>query len=393
MNSLAMNTTRLLSLVIPKWPLLIWLVAIALLMGLASGLNAGELIRQFDASFSRSLGEFALILLPSFVLAAAMSRQNLDAVSGITVGVSPFAGAGMICASTAYAALAPAAGMRRLDVAFGVHAGFKLLYPAGPLIVATGLGVEADSLLVFGFILLIPVWFAGTLWIRLYRKTDTKPGIPETPQSLQSMVSTFSPFLLLAGLIIVGALRSFPNTVLLEFITQPKGALMLAASLALLRVTRGDRRECIDTAILQTGELILIIGIAGAFGGMLTQLVPLSSLMPAQSGLVGIISLFLLAVMFKLAQGGSMTVFVTVAPVAASIVQGMDISPVVAVYSICLGTFVAILPNDSFYWLVRRDALIDHTDARAVAILAGGAALQALIGLTILIVAAEMGVV
>ena len=52
-----------------------------------------------------------------------------------------------------------------------------------------------------------------------------------------------------------------------------------------------------------------------------------------------------------------------------------------AVLVICAGSFVAILPNDSFYWLVRRDALERAPEWRSVSVLAGGALLQALMAL------------
>lgn len=379
--------------IISKLPLLIWLVVITLVMGLVSGMNTAELIKQYNASFGLALGEFALILLPSLILAAAISRQNVGSVTGLAVGASPLVGAGMICASTAYTALSPAAGNYRLDVAFAAHSGFKLLYPAGPLIVATGLGVQTDSLIVYGFALLIPVWAVGALWARFHRNDD---AILEKSNDIFSVHSTFlvlGPFLLLAALLTLGLVNEFPNNVLFDFATQPKGALILSAILALSQVAKDDRSKCLDTAIQQTGTLILIIGVASAFGGMLTHLVPLDNFMPSQSGTLGIIALFLLAATFKLIQGGSMVTFITVAPVAAPLVESMEISPVIAVFSICIGTFVAILPNDSYYWLVRYDALPNDTESRSIAILAGGATLQALTGLLIILLAAGLGVV
>lgn len=393
MNNTTFGVTRFILHCFPKWPLLVWLVAIALTMGLYGGFNNAEIVGLFNASFGRSLGEFALILLPSLVLAAAISWHNADTVTGLVVAASPLAGAGMICASTAYAALSPAAGKSRLGVAFGTHAGFKLLYPAGPLIVATGLDVQTNSLLVYGFALLIPVWTVGALWAHFHRGGEKSSEIPRPSVSIHSTVLIFGPFFLLAALLVVGLVTTFPNSVLLEFITQPYGALILSASIALLRVAKGDRRKCLDTAIQQTGALILIIGVASAFGGMLTHLVPLDSFIPTQAGTIGIVSLFLLAAAFKIIQGGSMVTFATVAPVAAPLVEGMGISPVAAVLSICVGTFVAILPNDSFYWLVRNDALAGNTEPRAIAILAGGSVLQAFTGLFIILLAVRLGLI
>ena len=391
MTTRASAALRLLSTFIPHWPLLIWLVTIALAIGLVGGLNTEQLISRYNASFGRSLGEFVLILLPSLMLAAAMNKSGAKATAGLVAGAAPLAGAGMVCASTAYAALSPAAENRRLDVAFGVHTGFKLLYPAGPLIVATGLGVETDSLLVYGFALLIPVWAVGALWVRFHGGVDEPTGTSATSFSARSAVQSFGPLLLLAVLLIAGSVLPVPNYAPLTFATEPKGALMLSATVALFRVAKHERRKCIDNAIRQTGELILIIGVASAFGGMLTNVVSLSSLIPEDAGAVGIASLFLLAVLFKLMQGSSMTVFVTAPSVAAPLIEAMGILPVVAVFSICFGTFVAILPNDSFYWLVRRDALAKNSEPRAIAVLAGGSTLQGITGLLIILLMASLG--
>ena len=160
------STLRGLAGRVPDLPFVAWMVLATLALGLAGGMEADALIGTFNSGFGRALGEFALILLPSFALAAALTRT--DAASGgagaarTAALASPVAGAGMICPDTAYAALAPAAGHRKLDVAFGAYAGFKLLYPAGPLIVATGLGTvalaeEGATLALLGVALALPV--------------------------------------------------------------------------------------------------------------------------------------------------------------------------------------------------------------------------------------------
>ncbi len=57
-----------------------------------------------------------------------------------------------------------------------------------------------------------------------------------------------------------------------------------------------------------------------------------------------------------------------------------------------IGTFVTMLPNESFYWLVRRDALEGESEGRVVAMLASGASLQAAVGLTTLLLLVWIGV-
>ena len=82
-----------------------------------------------------------------------------------------------------------------------------------------------------------------------------------------------------------------------------------------------------------------------------------------------------------------MATFAAIGPVAAPVVLSSGVDAVAAVFAICLGSFIAILPNDSYYWLVRQDALQgERSERRAIFILAGGAIVQALAGLTLLMI-------
>lgn len=379
---------------LPDMPLVIWMVLITLILGFAGHMDAPQMITMFNAGFGRALGEFALILLPSFALAAALAQQKAAPAQRLAAFASPVAGAGMICPDTAYAALSPIAGRHKLEVGFGAYAGFKLLYPAGPLIVATGLGVEDSMIAIYGVALLIPVWAVGVLWVRIIGNPLDKHQISEehSDGNLKAL-KAFAPFGVLAALLITGAFFDLSSMPVLHFITLPKGALLVAALYAMLGVEPGKRRECLDSAIRRTGSLLLVIGAASAFGAVFTTVVPVADLFKVTgSGVMGIIGLFALTTAFKLAQGSSMATFAAVAPIAAPIVAATTLSPVAAVLTICLGSFIAILPNDSFYWLVRRDALASlQGEGRAILILAGGAILQALTGLTLVIIAVLVG--
>ncbi|MEO0682280.1 MAG: permease [Pseudomonadota bacterium] len=374
------------------------MVAAALALGLAGGLGADELVGTFNAGFGRALGEFALILLPSFVLAACLSRAGVATAGAgrAAAFAAPAAGAGMICPDTAYAALSPAAGRRKLDVAFGAYAGFKLLYPAGPLIVATGLGVlgpdgRAAELALMGAALTLPVWAAGALWIRL-AAPDGAASVASQPESAASrtgLVAAFAPFALLAVLLVMGGVAGPTGLGALDFVLMPKGALVASALLALAQTASGERRACWDGAVRRTGGLLLVIGTASAFGAVLTALAPLADIVPTGSGIATLLGLFALTAAFKLVQGSSMATFAAVAPVAAPVVLASGVHPASAVFAICLGSFIAILPNDSYYWLVRRDALeAEKSDLRAVRLLTGGAVVQAVVGMAIVIGAA-----
>ncbi len=376
---------------IPDLPLVMWIVLATLVIGLVDDMSPDTVIRTFNEGFGRAIGEFALILLPSFAIAAALSRAGaMPAGAGrIAVIASPVAGAAMICPDTAYAALSPAASGRKLGVAFGAYAGFKLLFPAGPLIVATGLGADSSGLALVGIALTIPVWAAGALWTRLVGGEETGAQAPDAaPQGDLATYRIFLPFAVLALLLSIASIVGTTGLGAVDFFLQPKGALLSAAMVAMLQTPRAARRACLDSAVRRTGALLLVIGAASAFGTVLMQVVPLDVVMPRGSKPAAVLGLFALSVVFKLIQGSSMATFAAVTPIAAPLVLASGVDPTYAVFAICLGSFVAILPNDSFYWLVRHDALEKEVwETRAVGVLAGGTIVQALTGLSLLLAA------
>lgn len=373
---------------LPSVPLSVWLLGLALWLGLSSGQGAHGFVSTFNAGFGRALGEFALILLPSFVLAAAMERHSVRTTGRLPLLVAPWAGAGMVCPDTAYAALSPIAGRQKLAVAMGAYAGFKLLFPAGPLIVATGLGLGQgqmqNQLLWYSLLVFLPVWGVGVWWAWRMggsEGVDSAALVPTSTDGVSSnMGRLLAPFILMALLLGIGMFWESRSAGLL-YLTQPKGALMAAAMLAWWLVPPDGRRDCLDAALRRTGSLLLVIGMASAFGAVLLGTGVLDGWALAGKGWRGVLSLFVLTALFKLIQGSSMATFAAVTPVAAAF-QAISQLPVeAAVLAICAGSFVSILPNDSFYWLVRRDALVRTSEGRSLAVLAMGSLLQALTAL------------
>jgi GntP family gluconate:H+ symporter len=368
----------------------------ALAIALAGSVDGVKVVQIFNTEFGRSLGNFALILIPSFILAACLTRRKLDGASGVMAVVAPVTAAGMICPDTSYAALSSVAGRHKLSVAFGSYAGYRLLFPAGPLIVATGLGIDSPALFLTGLFLLIPVWLAGEVWSR-YRLPPAEAA-GTGPARLGAILSwnlgrALMPLILLGVLIAIGGMASLSAYPLLDFVTHPKGALIVAAAVALIDTQQESRRECLDWAVRRGAGLLVMIGAASAFGGILSHVFPLSQLLPSGiSGGVVVVVLFAMTMVVKVIHGSSMATFATATPLLAPIVQGTEISPVVAVFAICLGS-IAILPTDSFYWLVRSDALANDPESSALVTLAGGAVVQALVGFSVLFTLNIVGII
>jgi len=364
--------------VIPP-PLL--LIVVALIAAPAVGADPRSSADWFARGFGRALGDYALLLIPSFILAGALARRGVSGAGPIAAILAPFAAAGMVCPDTGYAALSPAAGRHRVRVAFGAFAGFKLLVPAGPLIVAGGLGAADQRLLPLGLALLLPVWVAGEIWTRLMRAIPVDE--PATRERVG--IGAWIPLIAAALLMLAGTLGLGADVPVLAFLGGPKGALWIAAAWATLNLPADTRRDCLVGGCRRAADLLLVIGAAGGFGAVLIHLVPLAEWAASFRAETTTITLFVLAAVFKAAQGSSMATFAAVTPVAAPLVVAAGADPVVCVFAICLGSMIAILPNDSFYWLVRRDLPETMTETRALRLLAGGSILQALVGLGFLL--------
>lgn len=365
------------------FPLSVWMFLAAVAVAIASGRSNADVIALVNEGYGRALGDFALLLLPSFLIAGALSKRRIGGAGGVIAGLSPLVGAGMVCPDTAYATLAPISGRHRLRTALGAYAGFKLLLPAGPLIVGTGLGLAVPGTFLWGLLLLPVVWGAGLLALTVLDRSDRVESEPEPGAEAARRVDwmALSPFGLLAILLVLGAATPLGGAPVTDFFLNPRGALLAAAFLAIALTPAEDRRDMIQGAVRRTAGLLLVIGAASAFGVVVTTIVPVASYWPDHAGpAAALLTLFVGAALFKLLQGSSMATFAAVTAVAGPLVAASGLSPVAAVYAICLGTVVAVTPNDSFYWLVRSDALARETETRSIAILAGSTLVQGLAG-------------
>jgi len=224
-------TTR----VLPDLPILVWMILISLLIGILAGFSSDQIISTFNSGWGYAAGEFALILLPSFILAAAIDQQKVEIPETVSVGLSPVVGAGMICPDTAYAALSPMVRKKRISLALSAYAGFKLLFPAGPLIIATSLGVTDAHLLTYCLLIFVPVWAVGLAYGYVIESGMTAETVKPGPSQSTSILATLFPFALLFALLTAGALLDMSFNPWLDFATNPKGALLISAAVALHR--------------------------------------------------------------------------------------------------------------------------------------------------------------
>jgi len=185
----------------------------------------------------------------------------------------------------------------------------------------------------------------------------------------------------------IGALVGWygiPLPTILEFSISPTGALIIATTIALTMVDASEREAAFKSSINRTAPLLLIIGSASAFGAVLVAALSFETIARSlvSSGLV-IPALFLLAAALKTAKGSSMATFAGAGGLVAVLLPSLNISAEAATLALCAGAFVTIAPNDSLFWLVKRDAFGEQNGSRVTWILATGASLQGIVALMV----------
>lgn len=389
---------------VPRIPFPLAMVMIAIAIGLATGMDDAKFITVFGKGFGNNLGYFAIILLCSFFLAAAISKGDAFSLGRIGVLLSPFTGAGMVCPDTSYATLAPIAQGYRRSIAVGSYAGFKLMIPAGPLIIGVALSADVGrpGFVLLGLALMVPAFAAGLLWLRLTgrQREDGATDAPATmAAALRSGGDRFAlrrlfPLYCLAVLLGVGFLLDLSAHPTIKFLTAPTGTLVVTSVLTYGLVAPERRRECLDSAMRRTASLLLVIGTATALGSVLAATLPLaafaSSFTGVHASIALVVILFGITAVFKMINGSSLATFAAVPPILAPIVSGASLDPTIAVYAICLGSFVAILPNDSFFWLTQPNggdaaaASAGAGQSKTDFTLTGASVVQGLVGLACL---------
>lgn len=364
---------------------------LALVIGFASDLGGRQLLELIDAGFGGGLGGLALVLLPAFTLAAAVSGSGASASERAAVALAPLAGAGMACPDTAYATLSPLAGTRRLSLLFGSYAGFKLLVPAGPAIVAAGLGGFDGRLAVAAVPAFLAAWATGLVFAARFEGARRQEAHAD-PKADRSRV--LRPLLVLVAVLVLGLVLQHTVELppLLGFLLGPKGAVTAAALVALLPLDAPGRAKAVDSGLRRTAPLLLMIGCASALGAVLAQVLPVGRLAEAlvSTGLV-LPALFCFTAIFKTVKGSSMATFAGTSGIVAALLPALHVSREAAALAMCAGAFVCITPNDSLYWLVRNDALTDQPERSALRVLALGSSLQGIAALVVVVVLQHFG--
>ena len=253
----------------------------------------------------------------------------------------------------------------------------------GPVAVASEFGLDLGIVILIGICVAFPASLVGWLYgIYVNRKMNIElreaPGLSmdelkelafkpdqELPGFFISTLPIALPILFITSKTIVDALGS--GTRLAEitgFLGNPNFALLVATAVALIilakqkRYTLKQLAKPVETGLSSGGIIILITSAGGAFGGML-KLAGIGQTLQEFSDKFGVSILwmgFLLAVLFKIAQGSGTVAMITSASITVQLIgdSSLPFHLVYVVMAIGAGSKVGSWMNDSGFWVVKQ---------------------------------------
>ncbi len=263
----------------------------------------------------------------------------------------------------------------------------------GPLAIAAVLGVDLGVMILVGMVIALPTSIVGLLFARYQDRRMNMP-IRETaglsvdelkrialqtedrlPGFFPAILPILLPVLLIASNTVFGALApGGAASRVTAFAGDANFALLLSAAIALTVIARQKGYTVkqlgglMERALASAGLIILITSAGGAFGAMLVQAEVGRSLgdIALRYSMPILLLAFLVAALFKAAQGSSTVAMITTASIMAPMLASAP-QPFHTVYMACSiggGALVGAWMNDSGFWVYKQ--MSGFTEAESV---------------------------
>ncbi len=383
------------------------LLMVSIGFGLATGIDALELVDLIVDEMGGGLGQVALVIGLGSVFGEVLQRagaaQRLASTlvdrfsdrnvayglgfAGFLVSIAVFIDVAIVILVPMLYGIARRTGKSLLFYGIPLAAGLSVTHTfipptPGPIATAGIMGADLGLVILFGVLCGVPAMLvAGPIFGRFISKRLFVP-VPEElavdqaddasdGNPLPSFVSVVGALLLPLVLILGGttadavlAEGSVPHTVL-SFIGHPVIALLLTClyTLYFFGVRRGasrDELQALSTRALgPAGVIILITGAGGVFGGLLVESGVGDTLADWMQGMNMPIILFgfLTAAVVRISQGSGTVAMITGATLTAPVAELMDVSggtlALTCIAIACGGTAFSHV-NDSGFWMANR---------------------------------------
>lgn len=389
------------------------LIIMSLVTGLVAGIGVGDVVTVMVDNFSRTVGTVALLVGfgavlgrlvevsgGAQVLADSMLNRFGEKRAPFALGVASLFYAFPIFLDAGFIVMLPViyTVARRLKGSFmlyvlpsiGAFLMMHALLPPhpGPTAAATVMGADVGLVIVVGLLVGLPTWyFAGYRLALVIAKRYPNMPVPnllgepdiddesERPNFWTVILVLLTPLVLIffntgfSTLEASGAVDSDNvGFQLSRLIGATPIALLISALIAMwllyVRPRKGRKiggvlEDLVDAALAPVCSIILITGAGGAFGGILTATGIGQTIADGLQGfgIPVILAGFLLAIVFRVAQGSATVAATTAGAIMAPAVADLGLSGIALaamVVAIAAGAITFSHVNDSGFWLIGR---------------------------------------
>jgi len=381
-----------------KAPAFFALLAACLVVGLGIGLPLGDVITIVKDGFGNIMKSLGLIIVLGTALGVILEYTGSTTVmatwllkklgnkraplaisiTGFIVGMPIFCDSGYIVLSGLNRSMAKRTGIpvviMSVSLVTGLYAVHCLIPPhPGASAAAATIGVDFGKLILTGIAVALPGMIAGNFWAKYAGRkfaapvTDDELEIREAatgPSLIKACLPVFVPIILIGiKSFLTAGQHAYPGW--LEFLLtlgDPVMALLIGVLLA-FNCKRGWQKnelgKLLQEATEKAGGILVIIGMGGAFGAILTAAKIGEHFSHAIAlGSMGIFFPFLLASVLKTAQGSSTVAIITAASIVLPLLPtlGLDTEngKLLCVLAMGAGSMMISHANDAYFWVIAK---------------------------------------
>jgi GntP family gluconate:H+ symporter len=381
-----------------KVPAFFALFFACLLVGLGIGLPFAGVLTIVKDGFGNILKSLGLIIVLGTALGLLLEYTGSTAVmaafllkklgnrhaplamsiTGFIAGLPIFCDSGFIVLSGLNKSMARRTGIpitiMSVSLATGLYAVHCLVPPHPGSSAAAGIiGVDFGKLILVGIAVALPAMIVGNLWARyagkgapdkLTEDVIAEHEKDESPSLTQACLPVIVPIVLigLKSFLTTGTTVSGGGLAIITIVGDPVIALLIGVLLAFngkRSWKKSETGKLLQDATEKAGGILVIIGMGGAFGAILTAAKIGEHFSQSLAlGSMGIFFPFLMTSVLKTAQGSSTVAIIT----AASIVQpllpalGLDTETgkLLCVLAMGAGSMMISHANDAYFWVIAK---------------------------------------
>jgi Gnt-I system high-affinity gluconate transporter len=373
------------------------LLIVALLAGLALGMQPDLLLKAVKTGVGNTLGDIILIICLGAILGKILElsgaasqiantlinsfgKKNIQwavLLTGFFVGIPLFYNAGFIILVPLIFSIARTAGLPLLYIAIPMAAGLSTTHcflppHPGPMFLVGAFKADLGKTLMYGLVIAIPVVIiAGPMLGRVLQRMNIEiPAQQKTGTEIRSLPGVFESFFLALLPVVLIALAVIANTFfpgesiikkIVLFTGDATIALLLSVLLAvfILGIMKGRSMQQVmqwlNDSIMGVAVILLIITAGGVFKQVLVDsgTADYITSFSRQLNIHPLLFAWLVTALLRVAIGSATVAGITAAGIVSPLLSTGTVSPELLVLAVGTGSVFGSHVNDSGFWIFK----------------------------------------